>query len=270
MKRPRFKRAQIKARGISNERERNRRLKKTAFQDVGGGTSGLRAMLFMTLFGFSSLSNAATFNWDGKAYIPLGLQQQSETVLRLHENISNFWGEQSSALFINKVDDRTLSLSPASPNVEQRMFLRGVSGKIYIAKVSTKLKYSPIVEITDVSDKVSPQPEIGAPLTASTMMLKMMRNELPVGFSRAKSNRQILDGKEFTIAAEEVWSSPTMTGIITTFTRTAEAGTSVEIKPDQIEVYIPELGQLRIIGMDKWMLDDSLPQTHGYLVFTKS
>ena len=61
MKRPRFKRNQVKARGISNERDRERRMKKTAYQDLGGGTSGLRAILLTTLFGFSTLSNAATF-----------------------------------------------------------------------------------------------------------------------------------------------------------------------------------------------------------------
>ncbi len=270
MKRPRFERAKPKARAITNERERTKRLHKTAFKDLEGGTSGLKAMLFMTLFGFGTLTNAATFHWDGKTYIPLGLQPQSETVLRLPENISNFWGEQTSSIHFNKVDDRTLSLSPTMPNVEQRVFLRGVSGKLYLAKASTKVKYQPVIEVSDVTDKTAPAIESGSQLTVSTMMFKMMRNEIPAGFARAKSARQILDSDQFKIDAVEVWSSPTMTGIVTTITRATGPGSSVEINPSQIEIYVPELGQLRIIGADKWTLDDTAPQTQGYLVFTKS
>ena len=101
-------------------------------------------------------------------------------------------------------------------------------------------------------------------------MLKMIRNELPAGFTRAQSTREILKSDQFKIDAVEVWSSPKMTGIVTTISRVSGPGSTVEINPSQIEIYIPELGQFRIICADKWSLDDTSPQTQGYLVFTKS
>jgi len=268
--RPRYERSKVKARSLTIQREVARRQKKTSFKELEGGTSGLRTMLFLTLFGFSSVTHAAMFYWDGKTYIPLGLQSQSETVLRMPENISNFWPEQAPSIHFNKIDDRTLSLSPTIPHVEQRVFLRGVSGKLYLAKASTEVKYLPIIEVSDVGDKSATATEARTELTTSTMLLKLMKNEIPAGFASAKSTRRIVDSDKFKIEAVEVWSSPNMTGIVTTISRATGAGTTVEINPAQIEIYIPELGQMCIIGADKWSLDDAAPSTKGYLVFTKS
>lgn len=253
-------------------RDVTRRLKTTLLNEQEAGSSSYRTLLFMTLFGFSTLTNAANFNWDGRTYIPLGLQPRSETVLRMPEGISAYWPEEAEALNFNKIDDRTLSVSPKQATVEQRVFLRGESGKLYLIKASTELKHVPIIEVTDVTAKTN-EPFAspgGGDLTPATMMFKMMRNELPVGFARAHSTRSILVTADYRIDALEVWSSPQMTGIVTAIVRTGAPGSHVEINPAAIEIYIPEFGPLRIIGADKWSLDDGSPSTQGYLVFTKS
>lgn len=242
------------------------RLKLAAMETPQGGTAGLRTVLFMALFSFSTLSNAATFHWDGRTFIPLGLQARSETVLRMPEAIESWWPEEAT-LNANTIDERTLSFSPKSANVEQRVFLRGESGKLYLAKASTRLKYTPLIQVIDVSVK---GPAEGPPeITPDYLMLKLMRNERPAGFAAAKSTRRLLESGEYRIDALEVWASPRATGILATLTRASAPGTTVEVHPAEIELYIPDLGTLRWIGADKWALDDAVPATRAYLVFMK-
>lgn len=249
-----------------------RNSKSGPFNDMQGGTGALRTLLFMTMFGFTSVTHALTFNYDGKVFIPLGLQPLSETVVRMPENIVKYWPEQDGTINFNPIDGRTLSMSPKEPEVEQQVYFLGNSGKLYLGKASTKSKYQPLVEVQDV-EKISPTTadRKGLPeLAPSTLLFKMMRNELPAGFATAKSKQEILATQQYRIDAAEVWSSPNMTGIVTTISRMSAQGTAVTISPAQIEIFIPELGHLHIIAAESYTLDDTSPSTKGYLVFTKS
>ena len=163
-------------------------------------------------------------------------------------------------------------MSPKKEELEQRVFFLGDSGKLYIGKASTKATYQPIVDVEDItSPSAIPTDRNGMPeLAPSTLLFKMMRNELPVGFEKASSSREILVTDQFRIDATEVWSSPQMTGIVTTITRVAAKGSTVKVTPAQIEIYIPQLGKFHMFGADAYDLTDATISTKGYLVFTKS
>ncbi len=239
-----------------------------------GDTRAWRTALFLALFGYASTSAAASFAWDGTTAIPVGLQARSETVLRMPERIAKYWSEDAPAISVSPVDTRTFSIKPIAVETEQRLFMRGESGKIFVAKVSTALSHYPVIEVRDVTP-TDPATKDGSPprslsaLSPTSLLVKMMRSETAAGFSVARSERRILTSDQFVVDAREVWSSPVMTGIVTRITRVAPAGTRVELKPAAMEIFSPELGQFRLIGADRWVLDDETPETVGYLVFTK-
>jgi hypothetical protein len=113
----------------------------------GSDTSFVRNFLFLALFGYASSGAGATVNWDGETLIPLGLQPRSELVLRMPEAITKYWLEQKPEVSITVVDSKTLTVKPMAANTEQRLFLRGATGRIYVAKLSTALNYYPYVEV---------------------------------------------------------------------------------------------------------------------------
>jgi len=230
--------------------------------------------LFLLTAGFAAGACAATFTWDGRTYIPLGLQAQSQSVLRFPERLSGYVVEDPAAVHVLTIDERTLSFSPRNAAVDARVILRGESGALYIARASTNLRFYPLLEIersAGTGDDEAPQRHgsPAAPLTPVSVMMSLMQGRPPAGFRVSPSARSILQTGEFRLSSEQVWSSPFVTGIVASVQRTAAAGVRVEIDPDRIEIVIPELGQLRVIAADRYVLDDRNPNTAAYLVFIK-
>jgi hypothetical protein len=191
-------------------------------------------------------------------------------VLRLPEPISKWWAEDEAKFRVNEVDARTLSLYPLVPETEQRLFLRGDSGQLYVAKISTALSHVPIVNVIDVSKPAqTAAPTAPASLSPTTLLIKLMKNEPAQGFAVATSSTRLVTAEQWVMDALEVWSAPGLTGIVAKISRTTQAGTSVAINPDAIEITSPQLGQFRMMNAERWALDDALPQTNAYLVFTK-
>jgi len=231
------------------------------------------AALAVLLLGFAARASGASFTWDGRTYIPLGLQAESQSVLRLPERLSGYIVEDPAALHVLTIDERTLAFSPRSPAVEVRVILRGDSGTLYMARASTSLHFYPLLEV----ERAAAGEETGPPrhngmsgaITPVSLMMALMQGRPPAGFRVSRSARSILQTGDFRLASEQVWSSQHVTGIVATLQRTAALGVRVEIDPDRIEVVIPDLGQLRMIGADRYVLDDRNPGTAAYLVFTK-
>ncbi len=255
---------------IRNQIERSlqrHRLQDDAAQDG----RALRTALFLAMFGFASAAAAATVTWNRDALIPVGLQPLSETVVRLPEPISKYWPENANEVSIAEVDDRTLSIRPKVEHTEQRFFARGQSGELYVAKLSTALDHIAIIEVQALTAEKLGSLTTGtsASMAPTSLLVDLMKGEVPPGFQRAESKRELLRSETLLIEAREVWSSPAMTGIRAKLSRIGPAGSQVRIKASAIQILIPELGHMRIIGADAWTLDDATPSTQGYLVYTK-
>ena len=202
----------------------------------------------------------------------MGLEPQSETVLQMPEGISNYFPENQSAVAISEVDHRTLTIKPLTGETEQRLFLRGASGKMYIAKLSTKLRHVPLIEVQDSSlaTTAAAIPATGgSSISSSYLLVQMIRNKPLPGFTVSPWTRQILEGDEFTITGEHVWSSVNMTGVVARVTRASGVSKSVRINPDSLQINIPAFGQMRLISADRWTLDNGADTAIAQLVFTK-
>ena len=269
--RPRFERLRVRARSLLIQKDVARRLKRGPPDALDASGETLRALLSAALFGFDTPDFAARFCWDGSTYIPLGLRAGAESVLRLPEALSGTWPDEADALDIHTIDVRTLCISPRQTIVEQRVFMRGESGRLYLVKASTGLTYLPMLLVQDATPRVS---EAASPvslpdMTPTTLMLEMMAGTLPTGFTRRATTGVLLVAPDYRIDAVEVWSSSGLTGVITTIRRTAASGCTVEIKPKVVPPNSPGFGRLKIIGADRWTLDDATPSVQGYLVFVK-
>ena len=241
----------------------------------GSDTAFVRSMFYLALFGYASSAAGATVNWDGETLIPLGLEARSELVLRMPEPITKYWLEQAPEVSITVVDPKTLTVKPTTPTTEQRLFLRGTTGKIYVAKLSTSLSYYPYVEVLDKT--VAPARDAGkgtasaAALTGpQSLMIAMMKKTPPVGFGVSASQRPILKTDDYAIQATAVWHSPTITGLVAKIERQGAIGREIRFSPTEIEVVIPEFGgSWFLIGADSWVLTDAKPATNMYFVFEK-
>jgi len=193
-------------------------------------------------------------------------------VLRFPERLSGYVLEDPSEVQVLTIDERTLSFSPRSADVESRVILRGESGTLYIARASTSLHFHPLLEVERAVGEEAPGTHDAAAqslVTPVSLMTKLMQGRPPAGFRVAHSARSILQAADFRMDSEQVWSSVHVTGIVAVLQRTAAVGTRVEIDPDRIDILIPELGQLRMIGADRYLLDDRNPSSTAYLVFIK-
>ena len=236
----------------------------------------LRTTLFLALFGYASTGAGATVNWDGETLIPLGLQPRSEAVLRMPVDIVKYWLEEASTVSITAANPRTFTIKPTVPSTEQRLFLLGPNGKVYIAKLSTAMDYYPYTEVVDKTvvteiSATAAKPAGGAALPLpEAVLVAMMRNEPPAGFGVAASNREILKTDDYLIRASAVWSSPTMTGVLAQVDRQGALGREIKLSPTQIEVVIPEFGgACALIAADNWKLTDTAPRTKMYFLFKK-
>jgi hypothetical protein len=269
---------QIRARSRTLNARSTKSLKppRTLTPDSTGEAGVLRTTLFLALFGYASAGSGASVNWDGETLIPIGLEPRSEAVLRMPEPITKYWVEEEQAVSISAVDARTLTIKPMVATTEQRLYVRGNTGKIYIAKLSTNLGYYPYVEVLDQTAAregaaASPKPTtLHTQLGPEGLLLAMMKNLPPPGYAVETSTRDILKTDDYLIRAKALWRASAMTGLIATIERQGATGREVRVSPNEIEVVIPEFGgAYRYIGADRWVLSDTTPQSTMYFVFQK-
>jgi hypothetical protein len=210
---------------------------------------------------------AYDFPWDGKTYIPVGLQERADTVLIFPEAVEPVWSEEPSLIQKVRVNATTLVLNPKVGNPEQRLFAIGRSSNtIYVARLSTELRYYPTVTVSNGPRELAQRVAQAPALDEITLARAMMRDERPPGFARTDSNRVLLEGNPYRITATELWSSPQLSGILGELSRSA--GTVVaQFIPRNLVLRIPQLGVLRFVGADRYDLSPDHPTTRVYLVF---
>lgn len=272
LQRPKELRQLVKARStlVSSASKRGLRDRSIAAA-AGDDSKTLRTTLMLAMFGYAAATSGATYQWQKDVLIPVGLEPQSETVLRMPESISKYYPENDSAVSISEVDARTLTIKPLASETEQRLFVRGESGKLYVAKLSTRLRHVAVIEVQDASagTVATPAARASGSVSPAYLMVQMIRNATVPGFSVLPWAREILAGDEFVITGEQVWSSPRMTGVIARITRATGVSKAVQINPAAIQIAIPAFGQLRLITADRWILDNSADRAVAQLIFTR-
>lgn len=263
----------LKSRSMLLTRSTNRRLRERPVVPTDGGDSkAMRTTLMLALFGYATATTGATYDWQKDVLIPVGLEPQSETVLRIPEPIKSYFPENQSAVAISEVDNRTLTIKPLVPDTEQRLFVLGESSNLYVAKLSTKLRHVAVIEVQyTITKPEAAQATLrsqGA-ISSSYLLVQMIQNNRLPGFAVSPWTRQILASDEYVITGEQVWSSPSMTGVVAKIARAAGVSKEVRINPEAIQISIPAFGRLRVISADRWTLDNNADQSPAQLVFTK-
>ena len=208
--------------------------------------------------------------WDGKTYLDIGLQLGADTTLVFPEPIE-YTAEVESAFSLAKSgsDERILSVRPLTLHEQRVTFIGRKSKTIYLARFSTRASYSPIYRITDATAApVTPTRAASSTgLTPTGMMRLMMAGTPAQGISKGASVQTLVEGAEYKIATTEVWESPGLTGIIGSATL-VKGVNGATIRPSDISLKIPGLGQLRMMGADCWDLQCGANTTMVYFAFT--
>ena len=228
-----------------------------------------RGIVAIAMLGAACVANAFDFKWDGASYIPLGMQLRSDLILRMPEDVDGYWGEEQGAFTVQEVDGRTLSLRPRTDKTDQRFFIVGkVTRTVYIAHMSSDLKYYPIVNVLNAPSETLAMVKAAKAMSPLGLIRSMMRSEPPAGFQVSPSARVILNAAPYKLTAKAVWSSPEMTGVVVQITKNTQAR-EVKFVPENLQISIPEFGDLRVIAADRWDLNTDQPTTNSYFVFTR-
>ncbi|WP_031572061.1 hypothetical protein [Acidithiobacillus thiooxidans] len=217
----------------------------------------------------SPLGIAQTVTWTGKEYIPVPVRRHDLTELEMPNAIASWWSEAPNRIDVSPVPGtkNILSIRALSKNPSQRLFVRGTNGTIYIADISRKLSYTPIVKVRNATSSFHDALQQAAKITPETFMRSMIRGNVMPGFSAKRVNTVIMSTPPYTIVARAVIKSPEMTGIIATWKKDS-LQPSVRFNPVTFTVHIPGAGKLRMVSTNKWTLSQGQTATM-YLVFTR-
>ena len=223
----------------------------------------------MALIAWSAV--ARDLVWDGKTYLDIGLQLGADTTLVFPEPIE-YTAEVESAFSLAKSgsDEKILSIRPLTLHEQRVTFIGRKSKTIYLARFSTRASYSPIYRITDATAAPATlsRKSSSFSLTLFGMMRLMMAGTPAQGISTSPTVQALVEGSEYKIGTTEVWESPGLTGIIGTATL-VKGVNGTTIRPSDISLKIPALGQLRMMGADRWDLQTDASTTMVYFVFTR-
>jgi hypothetical protein len=236
------------------------------------------ACVALTLI-FPMSASARDIVWDGKTYLSIGLQARSDTVVKFPEPVFRS-AEQESAFEAAEFGDggQTFIFTPKQ-QTEQRIFFRGATtGTIFIARVSTSIPYEPFLNVVNrISnvDTLTTNASNATPATASSpgaqltnFVKSMMQGIRPSSFEQIKADQMLLDAGTFRITATHAWRSANTTGVFVRIIKTTPAP-EIRIIPEEISLKSQVLGDLRMFGADRWILNDQQTTTNGYLIFTR-
>lgn len=215
-------------------------------------------------------ASALDFNWNGERYIPVGVDELSYTALELPEPHGKYWSEAPSRIQIEEAGPNRFIIRPKGDNPEQRLFIVGAeTNALYIARISNGIPYDPVVRVHNAAMVAQQQIEASKEMTPMRLIRTMFINQPPAGFEVQPSSTVLLDTPPYRITAREVWSSPTLTGIVADVEKNTPAA-AVQFNPTSIQLQIPSLGRLRLVSADKWRLDGGLNRRiRAYLVFAR-
>ncbi len=204
--------------------------------------------------------------WDGSNYLRVPVRFGSDTRLVMPEPFDDAW-ERDTEVACTLLDAHTLIIRPRTASIEQRLTLRGrQSGTLYLARVSSALRYAPVVMVRNAALLRDEAAKSGTAPTVVGLLKAMMQGVVPPGFQIERTRRVLLDEPPYRIIAQQVWRSGRQTGVLAELTSTVPQRT-VALVPANIRIRIPELGTLRAMAADRFELDAGQPSTPVYLVY---
>jgi hypothetical protein len=215
------------------------------------------------------IASADTIVWTGKEYIPLGVRIHDLTELVMPGPIATWWSEAPNRVTIKPVPgtDNVLTVRAASKNPSQRLFVRGKNGTIYVADVSRKLPYQPIVKVENAQSSFVAEARQAKKISPETLMRAMIKGQTMPGFSARKTNAVIMNTPPYRIVAKAIVQSPEMTGIIAQWQKDS-LQPEVRFNPATFKISLPGAGKIRMISTNQWTLRSGQVATM-YMVFTR-
>ena len=215
------------------------------------------------------ISSADNVVWTGKEYIPLGVRIHDLTELVMPGPIAAWWSEAPNRVTIKPVPgtDSVLTVRAASKNPSQRLFVRGKNGTIYVADVSRKLPYQPIVKVENAQSSFIAEARQAKKISPETLMRAMIKGQTMPGFSAQKVNTVIMNTPPYKIVAKALVQSPGMTGIIAQWQKDS-LQPEVRFNPVTFKISLPGVGKIRMISTNQWTLGSGQIATM-YMVFTR-
>lgn len=213
--------------------------------------------------------SADTIVWTGKEYIPLGVRIHDLTELVMPGPIATWWSEAPNRVTIKPVPgtDNVLTVRSASKNPSQRLFVRGKNGTIYVADVSRKLPYQPIVKVENAQSSFIAEARQTKKISPETLMQAMIRGQTLPGFSARRTGAVIMNTPPYRIVAKAIIQSPGMTGVIAQWQKDS-LQPEVRFNPVTFKISLPGAGKIRMISTNQWTLGSGQIATM-YMVFTR-
>jgi hypothetical protein len=229
----------------------------------------LKCMTFaLGLNSFAVPAGAVEIAWDGATYLRIPVKIGSDTRLVMPEPFDDAW-EHDDQVSATLLDARTLIIRPRTPRVEQRLTLRGrSSGTLYLARVSSSLPYTPLVKVQAGGPGLRGAADAPGETSVTSLLKAMMLGAAPAGFKVEKSSRVLLDQTPFRIVAEQVWQSARQAGVIARLHSTLPKQ-QLPLVPAQIKIGIAQLGSLRAMAADDYLLGPDADSTRVYLVYAR-
>jgi len=218
---------------------------------------------------FPLVASANTVVWTGKEYIPLGVRIHDLTELVMPGPIATWWSEAPDRITIKPVPgtDSVLTVRAASKNPSQRLFVRGKNGTIYVADVSRKLPYQPIVKVENAQSSFVAEARQARKISPEMLMRAMIKGQTLPGFSARRTNAIIMNTPPYRIVAKAIIQSPGMTGIIAQWQKDSMQP-EVRFNPVTFKIRLPGAGKIRMISTNQWTLGSGQIATM-YMVFTR-
>lgn len=211
---------------------------------------------------------ASDIFWDGTYYVPVPMQLGADTRLVMPEAFDDTW-ERDADVACSLLDERTLIIRPRQAQIDQRLTLRGRrSGTLYLAHVSSRLPYTPLVVVHNLLATVEQHESDRPQADALGLVRAMMRGQAPAGYRVQKSQRVLAEPPPLRIVAEQLWRSTREAGLVARITWFPGASDgSYRIDPTELHIRIPALGRRRAFGADRFALDGDHSSTRVYLVY---
>lgn len=214
-------------------------------------------------------ASATDLIWDGKTYLNIGLRLGADTAIVFPEPVE-ISAENPSAFeeVESNTDARILAVRPLTAQEQRVTFIGTQTKTVYLARFSTREGFSPLYRIQSKVADQQARTERASQTTPASLMRAMMADTIPPGFERRPLVQPLLSGPEYKIVSTEIVESPRMTGLIVTISLNASVASAL-VRPGDISIQIPSLGQVRMMGADRWDLDADSRTTTGYFVFSR-
>lgn len=214
-------------------------------------------------------AGAADLVWDGKSYLNIGLRLGADTTIVFPEPVE-VSAENDTAFerAESSTDARIMAIRPLSAQEQRVTFIGTQTKTVYLARFSTRGGYAPLYRIQSKVAQQQARIESASQTTPAALMRAMMADAIAAGFERRPLVQPLIAGPEYKIISTEIVESPRMTGLIATISLNPSVASAL-VRPGDISIQIPSLGQVRMMGADRWDLNADSRTTTGYFVFSR-